>query len=229
MSTNRDGDGYVGQGLRRKEDPPLIIGEGVFTDDITLPGMLFAAFVRSPEAHARITSIDTSAAAARDGIRAVLTADDLGLAAGIPMAWAPPGVEVNTPEHWPLARGEVKHVGQAVAVVFGDDKYAVVDATEDVVVEYDPLPAVVDPEAALEDGSQLVHEQFGTNRTHQWGLGSEDMDVAWQEADVVIERRIVNHRTHGAPIEPRACVAEYRAGYLTLWTTSQIPHLTRSF
>jgi carbon-monoxide dehydrogenase large subunit len=191
--------------------------------------MLYAAFVRSPEAHARVTSIDASAAQARDGIHAVLTADDLELAAPMPMAWVPPGVEIKTPEHWPLARGEVKHVGQAVAVVIGEDKYAVVDATEDVVVEYDPLPVVVDPEAALAEGSPLVHEQFGTNRTHQWGLGSEDMDAAWADADVVIERRIVNHRTHGAPIEPRACIAEYRAGYLTLWTTTQIPHLTRSF
>jgi aerobic carbon-monoxide dehydrogenase large subunit len=222
-------NGYVGQRLRRKEDPPLITGKGVYTDDMTLPGMLYAAFVRSPEAHARVTSIDASAAEARDGIHAVLTAGDLGLAAGMPMAWAPAGVEINTPEHWPLARGEVKHVGQAVAVVLGEDKYAVVDATEDVVVEYEPLPVVVDPEAALEEGSPLVHEQFGTNRTHQWGLGSEDMDVAWGEADVIVERRIVNHRTHGAPIEPRACIAEYRAGYLTLWTTTQIPHLTRSF
>jgi carbon-monoxide dehydrogenase large subunit len=74
-----------------------------------------------------------------------------------------------------------------------------------------------------------VHEEFGTNKTHEWGLGSEDMDAAWQEADVVIERRIVNHRVHGAPIEPRSCIAEYRAGYLTLWTTTQIPHLVRSF
>jgi carbon-monoxide dehydrogenase large subunit len=227
MTTN--GNGFVGQRLRRKEDPPLITGKGVYTDDMTLTGMLYAAFVRSPEAHARVTSIDASAAQARDGIHAVLTADDLELAAPMPMAWVPPGVEIKTPDHWPLARGEVKHVGQAVAVVIGEDKYAVVDATEDVVVEYDPLPVVVDPEAALAEGSPLVHEQFGTNRTHQWGLGSEDMDAAWADADVVIERRIVNHRTHGAPIEPRACIAEYRAGYLTLWTTTQIPHLTRSF
>jgi carbon-monoxide dehydrogenase large subunit len=227
MSGN--GDSYIGRRLRRKEDPPLITGKGVYTDDMTLPGMLHATFVRSPEAHARVTSIDSSAALARAGVHAVLTADDLDLAAGMPMAWVPPGVEINTPEHWPLARGEVKHVGQAVAVVLGEDKYGVVDAAEDVVVEYEPLPVVVDPEAALQDGSPLVHEQFGTNRTHEWGLGSEDMDAAWAEADVVIERRIVNHRTHGAPIEPRACIAEYRAGYLTLWTTTQIPHLTRSF
>ena len=145
------------------------------------------------------------------------------------MAWVPPGVEVKTPEHWPLAKGEVKHVGQAVAVVIGEDKYAVVDAAEDVSSSTSRCRVVVDPEAALQDGSPLVHEEFGTNKTHEWGLGGEDMDVAWQEADVVLERRIVNHRTSGAPIEPRACIADYRAGDLTLWTTTQIPHLTRSF
>jgi carbon-monoxide dehydrogenase large subunit len=215
--------------MRRKEDPPLITGRGSYTDDMVLPGMLYTAIVRSPEAHARISKIDAGAALARPGIHAVLTGEDLDLAAGIPMAWVPPGVEIKTPEHWPLAKGEVKHVGQAVAAVFGEDKYAVVDAAEDVIVEYEPLPVVVDPEEALKDGSPLVHEEFGTNKTHEWGLGSEDMDAAWQEADVVIERRIVNHRVHGAPIEPRSCIAEYRAGYLTLWTTTQIPHLVRSF
>src|SRR5436305_1631526 len=152
-----NGGGYVGQRLRRKEDPPLITGRGVYTDDMVLPGMLYVAVVRSPEAHATITSIDASAALARPGIHAVLTADDLDLAAGMPMAWVPPGVEVNTPEHSPLAPGEVKHVGQAVAAVFGEDKYAVVDAAAEVVVDYEPLPVVVDPEAALADGSPLVH------------------------------------------------------------------------
>src|SRR5207342_134704 len=99
-----------------------------------------------------IVSIDTSAAKARPGVHGVYVAEDLTLLAGLPMAWVPPGCEVKTPEHWPLAKGEVKHVGQAVAVVIGDDKYAVVDATEDVIVEYDPLPDVVtDPEAALQD------------------------------------------------------------------------------
>ena len=144
-----NGNGYVGRSMRRKEDPPLITGQGLYTDDISLAGMLYTAFVRSTEAHARIASIDASAALGRPGIHAVFTAEDLGLAAGMPMAWVPPGVEVKTPEHWPLARGEVKHVGQAVAVVFGEDKYAVVDAAAAVVVSYEPLPVVVDPEAAL--------------------------------------------------------------------------------
>jgi aerobic carbon-monoxide dehydrogenase large subunit len=228
-AANGSGNGHVGRSLKRKEDPRFITGTGTYTDDITLPGVLHAAFVRSPEAHATVTSIDASAALARPGVLAVYTGEDLELAAGLPMAWVPPGVEIKTPEHWPLAKGVVRHVGQAVAVVIADDKYGAVDAAEDVIVEYEPLPVVTDPEAALQDGSPLVHEEFGTNRTHEWGLGSEDMDVAWQEADVVIERRIVNHRTSGAPIEPRACMAEYRAGNLTLWTTTQIPHLTRSF
>jgi carbon-monoxide dehydrogenase large subunit len=220
---------HVGRRLKRKEDPRFITGTGNYTDDMTAPGLLHAAFVRSPEAHARIVSIDASLALERPGVLAVYVGDDLELAAGLPMAWVPPGVEVKTPEHWPLAKGEVKHVGQAVAVVICDDKYAAIDAAEDVLVEYDPLDVVVDPEAALQDGSALVHEQFGTNKTHEWGIGSEDMDVAWQEADVIVERRIVNHRTAGVPIEPRACMAEYRAGMLTLHTTTQIPHLTRSF
>jgi carbon-monoxide dehydrogenase large subunit len=232
MSTVTDapsgGNGYVGQAIRRKEDPRLITGKGTYVDDIKVAGCLHAAIVRSPEAHAKIVSIDKSAAEARPGVRAVLTGDDLAdLLAPLPMAWAPPGVEINTPDHWPLARGKVCHVGDPVAVVVGDDKYAVQDAAEDVHVEYDPLPAVVDVEAALRDGSPLVHEQFGTNRTHEWSLGGGDVEAAFAEADVVVERRVVNHRILGAAIEPRAVIAEYRAGSLTLWTSTQIPHLVR--
>jgi carbon-monoxide dehydrogenase large subunit len=224
------GNGYVGRAMRRKEDPRLITGRATYVDDIVLPGMLHAAFVRSPEAHARIVSIDASGALARDDVIAVLTGEDLGeLQAPLPMAWVPPGVEINTPEHWPLARGAVKHVGDPVAVVLGTDRYSVVDAAEEVLVEYDPLPVVTDPEAALEEGSPLVWEQFGTNRTHEWSLGGGDLEAGFAEADVVIERRIVNHRTSGAPIEGRGVLAEYRAGNLTVWSSSQIPHLVRLF
>jgi aerobic carbon-monoxide dehydrogenase large subunit len=225
----RTGNGHIGRSMRRKEDPRLITGRAHYVDDIVLPGMLHAAIVRSPEAHARITSIDASAALEQPGVRAVLTGEDLDLAAPLPMAWAPPGVEMNTPDHWPLARGAVKHVGDPVAVVLGEDKYAVVDAAEHVLVDYEPLPAVVDPEAALEAGSPLVHEQFGTNKTHEWSLGGGDIEAAMRDADVVVERRIVNHRTAGAPIEPRGVVAEYRGGQLTVWTSTQIPHLVRTF
>jgi carbon-monoxide dehydrogenase large subunit len=229
MSTgNGKVDGrHVGTRMRRKEDPPLLEGRGRFTDDIALPATLHAAFVRSPEAHARIASIDASAALARDGVQAVFTGNDVDLESGLPLAWIPPGVEVKAPEHWPLAKEAVKHVGDPVAVVIGTDKYSVVDAAEDVVVEFDPLPAVTDPEAALE-GGDLVHPDLGTNKVHEWSLGG-DVESALASSEVVIERRFVNHRTAGAPIEPRAVIADYRAGDLTVWSATQIPNFLRLF
>ena len=220
---------HVGQAIRRKEDPRLITGRGRYVDDITLPGVLWAALIRSPEAHARIVSIDASAARERPGIYAVFTGEDLSdLGGPLPMAWVPPGVEVKNPEHWPLAKGTVNHVGDPVAVVLGEDRYAVVDATEDVVVEYDPLPVVTDPEQALK-GPPFVHEQLGTNKVHEWSLPGGDVAAGFAEADVIVERRVVNHRTAGAPIEPRGVLADYRAGELTLWSATQVPHFVRLF
>ncbi len=215
----------VGSALRRKEDPPLITGHGRYVDDIKLPGMLWASFVRSPEAHATVTSIDTSAAVARPGVTAVFTGEDMDdLGGPLPMAWAPPGVEVNNPEHWPLAKGVVKHVGDPVAVVIGPDRYAVQDATEDVIVEYDPLPAVVDAEAAIA-GGPFVHEALGTNKVHEWTLAGGDVEAGFAEADVIVERRVINHRIAGAPIECRGVLADYRAGSMTLYTATQVPAL----
>ncbi|MDX6683675.1 MAG: aerobic carbon-monoxide dehydrogenase large subunit [Solirubrobacteraceae bacterium] len=220
---------HVGQSLRRKEDPRLVTGRAKYVDDIVVHGMLHMAVVRSPEAHARIVSIDASGALALPGIKAVYTGEDLSdLLAPLPMAWAPPGVEVKGPDRWPLARGEVCHVGDAVAMVVGDDKHVVADAAQCVVVEYEPLPVVVDVEEALKD-EILVHESLGTNTTHHWTMGGGDVDAAIAEADVVVERRIVNHRTAGAPIEPRGVIAEYRAGSLTVWSSTQVPHLLRLF
>jgi aerobic carbon-monoxide dehydrogenase large subunit len=220
---------WVGQAMRRKEDPRMITGRGRYVDDMVLSGMLYMAVIRSTEAHANITSIETSAAKEYEGVHGVFTGEDLhDLASPMPMAWVPPGVEVKTPELWPLARGEVKYVGQAVAVVIGESKYGVVDAAEQVLVEYDPLPVIVDPEEALKDEA-LCHESLGTNQTHEWSIGGGDMDAAWADADVIVERRIVNHRTAGSPIEPRVCIADYRAGQLTVHLTSQNPHLIRLF
>jgi carbon-monoxide dehydrogenase large subunit len=225
---NGSGNGLiVGTRMRRKEDPPLIQGRGNFVDDITVSGVLHAAFVRSPEAHARITSIDTSAALARAGVEAVFTGKDLDLESGLPLAWVPPGVEIKAPTHWPLAKDVVKHVGDPVAVVIGTDRYAVVDAAEDIIVDYAPLPVVVDPEAALA-GGPVVHDDIGTNKVHEWSLGG-DVESALEAADVVIERRFVNHRTAGAPIEPRGVLADYRAGELTVYSATQVPHFLRLF
>jgi carbon-monoxide dehydrogenase large subunit len=227
--TDQAPSGQIGRALRRKEDPRLITGRGRYVDDISLPGTLWAAFVRSPEAHAKIVSIDAEAARERPGVRAVFTGQDMtDLAGPLPCAWVPPGVEVHNPEHWPLARDAVKHVGDPVAMVLGDGRYAVVDAAEEVTVEYESLPVVTDPEEALK-GAPFVHEQFGTNETHQWSLGGGDLEAAFADADVIVERRIVNHRTAGAPIEPRGVLADYRAGELTVWSSTQVPHFLRLF
>jgi aerobic carbon-monoxide dehydrogenase large subunit len=222
-------NGHIGRAMKRKEDPRMITGRGRYTDDISLPGMLHAALVRSSEAHAAITSIDTSAAKEHAGVVAVLTGEDMAgdFAAGLAMVWVPPGVEINTPDHWPLKRGEVKHVGDPVAVVVAASRGAAVDAAEMVIVDYAPKPAVVDPEKALEDGSPLVWEQFGTNKTHEWGVSGGDIDAAMAEAEVTVEHRLVNHRTSGAPIEPRCSIGEPRGDQLVLHSTTQIPHIAR--
>jgi aerobic carbon-monoxide dehydrogenase large subunit len=232
-STN-GGDGkWVGQRIRRREDPPLITGRGRYTDDLTLPGQLWASIVRSPVAHARIASIDKSAAESATGVTAVFTGEDLAgdFESPLPMAWVPPGIEIKTPEHWPLARGEVHHVGDPVAIIVGEDRYLVADAAEMVDVQYEELPVVVDMEAAIEDGAPLVHEHFGTNVSHRWALGTEpsDLEAAFAEADVVVEQRIVNHRSAPAPIEPRSVLADYRAGDLVIHSATQIPHFLRLF
>ncbi len=221
--------GHVGRALRRKEDPRLITGRARYLDDISQTGMLWAGFVRSPEANARIVSIDTSAAAELAGIHAVLTAEDLeGLQGPLPMAWVPPGVEVLNPEHWPLAKEAVKHVGEAVAVVVGEDRYAVIDATEAVAVEYESLPVVTDPETALA-GPPFVHESLQTNKVHEWTLAGGDVEAGFAEADVIVERRVISHRIAGGPIEPRGVLADYRAGSLTVWSSTQVPHFVRLF
>jgi carbon-monoxide dehydrogenase large subunit len=230
LTDDRTSGAHVGRSLRRKEDPRLITGQAIYVDDISITGMLHAAIVRSSEAHATIVSIDTSAALARDDVHAVYTGEDLAdLLSPLPMAWAPDGVEVNNPAHWPLARGVVKHVGDPVAIVLGSDRYAVIDAAEDVEVDYEPLPVVTDIETALQDGQPLVHEEFGTNRVHTWSLGGGDMDAGFAEADVVVERRVVNHRISGAPIEPRGVLADYKAGSITVHSSTQVPHFVRLF
>jgi len=224
---------FVGQPMRRKEDPRLLTGRARYVDDITPQGTLWCTFVRSSEAHARIVSIDTSLAEQRDDVMAVFTGEDmeaLGILDALPMAWVPPGVEVRNAPHWPLASGEVNFVGDPVAVVIGEGRYAMQDAAEEVFVEYEPLPAVTDIERALQDGSAIVHEEFGTNEVHQWSLGGgEDLEATLAASDVVVERRVVNHRISGAPIEPRGVVAEPRGTGLTLTSSTQVPHFVRLF
>jgi aerobic carbon-monoxide dehydrogenase large subunit len=181
---------YIGNSVPRKEDAALLAGRATFTDDIRLSGMFHLAVLRSPHAHARITAIDTSAARELPGVIEVFTGDDLAdeWAIGIPCGW-PVTEDINVPDHWPLARGEVNHVGEGVAVVLAEDRYKAQNALERIVVNYDPLPAVVDVEEALEDGSPLAHEEFGTNECYTWPLATGDIDETFEKADVIVKGR----------------------------------------
>jgi len=221
---------YMGNSVLRKEDPPLLTGQANFTDDIRLPGMLHFALLRSPHAHARIRSIDASAAKERPGVVAVFTGEDLAgeWAIGIPTGW-PVTEDIKIPDHWPLARGEVNHAGDGVAVVVATDRYKAQDALEYIEMDYEVLPAVVDVEAALEEGSPLVHEDLGTNKCYTWPLGTGDIDKAFSEADVVVSGRYIQQRLIPSAIEPRAVVVnpEPATGNLTVYTSTQVPHFVK--
>ena len=221
---------YMGSSVLRKEDAALLTGQAGFTDDIHLPGMLHFALLRSPHAHAKVLSVDVSAARERPGVVAVFTGEDLAeeWAIGIPTGW-PVTEDIKIPDHWPLARGEVNHAGDGVAVVLATDRYKAQDALEFIDVEYEVLPVVVDVEAALEEGSPLVHEEFGTNECYTWPLGTGDIDKAFEEADVVVSGRYIQQRLIPSAIEPRAVVVnpEPATGALTVYSSTQVPHFVQ--
>jgi len=221
---------YVGTSVRRKEDPALLTGRATWTDNIKLPGMLHMDVLRSPHAHAKIKELDVSGALVRPGVVAAFTDEDLAgeWAIGIPCGW-PVTEDIKVPDHWPLARGEVNHVGEAVAVVIATDRYKARDALQFVEVDYEPMQAVVDVEQALEEGSPLVHEQFGTNHCYTWPLGTGDIDDAFEKADVVVRGRYIQQRLIPSAIEPRAVVVnpEPVNGGFTVYTSTQVPHFVR--
>src|SRR5215210_7589852 len=221
---------YVGTSVRRKEDPALLTGRANWTDNIKLPGMLHMDVLRSPHTHAKINELDVSRALERPGVVAAFTGEDLAgeWAISIPCGW-PVTEDIKVPDHWPLARGEVNHVGEAVAVVIATDRYKARDALQFVEVDYEPMQAVVDVEQALEEGSPLVHEQFGTNYCYTWPLGTGDIDDAFEKADVVVRGRYIQQRLIPSAIEPRAVVVipEPVNGGFTVYTSTQVPHFVR--
>ncbi len=221
---------YVGRAMKRVEDPRLIQGLGTYTDDLRLAGMLHAAILRSPYAHARIVRIDTAAAKRIPGVVAVLTGADVNDACGaVPCAAAIP--DLKAPRHTVLAGDRVYFVGHAVAVVVAPDPYTARDAVEAIDVDYDPLPVVVNAEQAVKPGSPLTHPDMGTNIAYTHVVtGGSDIDDAFRRADRVIKHRLYHQRLTPMPIEPRAVVASYHRGEqaLTLWSSTQIPHLIRT-
>ena len=217
-------------GIRRREDPRLITGGASYTDDIRLPGMVYAAMLRSPHAHARIESIDTSRAATMDGVVAVFTGKDINAEFNpIPCAWLVPDSDLKAVAHQPIASDVVRYQGEAVAVVVAESRYQAEDALEQIEVSYAPLPAVVDPEKAMEPGAPQLHEDAPNNQAFHWVVAGGDADAAFEAADVVVSERIVHQRLIPNAMEPRAAVAQWQAGArdLTLWSTSQNPHIAR--
>ena len=217
-----------GASIKRREDPRLITGRGTYVDDIKLVGMLNIVLVRSPYAHANITSIDTSAASAVDGVVAVYTGEDLAEQLGsLPCGWVVPDT-IEVP-HPPLAIGKVRCVGDAVAAIVANSPDAAVDAAALVDVGYDVLPAAVNAEAATKDGAPQVHDDAPNNVGFEWEVGGGDVDAAAASAEVRVSERIVNQRLIPNSMEGRAVVADYNPGtnHVTLWTSSQIPHLVR--
>ena len=214
----------LGKARLRKEDARLLTGQTNWTDNIVLPGLLHMAFVRSPFAHARITSVDVSAAKSMPGVIAAFSAADFGEQGSLPCGW-PVTEDIVMPPHPPMATDEVRYVGEAVAVVVARDRYEAADAVAAVDVNYEPLPPVLDMRAALEEGSPKVHE--AGNKCYVWPFVQGDVDAAFRDAPVVVERTYRQQRLIPCAMEPRAVVASWVADEVTLWSSTQIPHVLR--
>jgi CO/xanthine dehydrogenase Mo-binding subunit len=220
---------YVGARVLRVEDKKYLMGRGRYLDDMVLPGMLQAAFVRSPHAHARITSIDVSAATALKGVVAVLTGADLAkmgtsLVADLQREEVlPVGKEL-------MATDKVRHVGEAVAIVVAESRYLAEDGAQLVTVEYEPLPVLVDAEQALRTGAVLLHDDLPRNNVAHIEFDSGGVEEAFAAADHVFTKRFHAGRQHAAPLETRGVMAEYNpgTGHLTIWSSTQLPHFLRT-
>jgi carbon-monoxide dehydrogenase large subunit len=215
----------LGKARLRKEDARLLTGQTNWTDNMVLPGMLHMCFVRSPFAHARITSVDVSAARGMPGVIAAFSgADFAGEQGSLPCAW-PVTPDIVIPPHPPMATEEVRYVGEAVAVVIARDRYAAADAIAAVDVNYEPLPPVLDMRTALDESSPKVHETG--NKSYEWPFAQGDIDAAFRDAPVVLERNYRQQRLIPCAMEPRAVVATCVADEITLWSSTQIPHILR--
>jgi carbon-monoxide dehydrogenase large subunit len=229
------GGKLVGAEVRRVEDPRLLTGQGRYVDDLHPAGCLHAAVLRSPHAHARLRAVDGAAARGAPGVVAVVAFADLAdRLRPLPVAGTPPpalqarvGFQVRTADQYPLARDRVRYVGEPVAVVVAESRYAAEDALDLLRVEYDPLPAVVDAEAGLAAGAPLVHEAWGDNVAVAFRHAIGDVDAAFAAAPVVVRERLRVQRYGGMPLETRGVLAEPdpRAGVLTVWASTQVPHL----
>jgi len=229
---------FVGRALPRREDRRLLTGRGQFIADLDLPHMLHAVFVRSPVAHARIGSVHLAQALAAPGVVCALTGADL-------LALLPPvpDTQLSLPSKWTalvqhkfinpqqplLAHDKVRHVGEAVAVIVAESRYAAEDAAQLVGLDLDPLPPVVDPEAALRPGAPIVHDKFHTNLIGAFTIGKGDIDTALARSPHKLKRRLHHHRYAAAPMECRGVVGLHdpRTDSVTIWSATQVVHWVR--
>jgi carbon-monoxide dehydrogenase large subunit len=219
-----------GSAIKRREDPRLLTGTATYTDDIKLPGLTYAAIHRSPYAHARITKVDVSEAKKAPGVIAVYTGADLkDKVAPVPCAWNVPNCNLKVPAHPLLAHEKVRHVGDGVAMVIAESRAAARDALDLIDVDYETLQGGVDPEKMAQPGAPLVHDDVPGNIAFTWVVSGGDAEQAFKSADVSVQQRIVQQRLLPTAMEPRAAVASYNkgTGQLTLWATSQNPHIHR--
>ena len=221
---------FVGQPILRKEDAPLVRGAGTFLDNMSLPGMLHMAVVRSPFAHARIANVDVSKALEMPGVVGAWSGAELAeeWAGPLPMVW-PITEDLKTSDHWPLTKDKARFQGDGVAVVVAETRGRAKDAAEAVVVEYEQLDPVLDIEEAMKDGAPLVHDELGTNVVVHWSHGGGGDQNLFDTAPVRLQLRYEAPRTTPSPMEPRGALASVvpSLGEFTLWTSTQIPHIAR--
>jgi carbon-monoxide dehydrogenase large subunit len=228
---------YFGAAVRRREDPRFLRGEGRFVDDVTLPGLLHAAFVRSPHAHARLRTIHTEAAARLPGVIRIFTFADLERwMSPLPLFGAPPPglaavikFDIRQAAQYALCRDRARHVGEIVAMVVADSAAAAADAAERVQMEWEPLPPVVDMRAAAAADSPLIHPEWGTNVAIGFSHAVGDVAGAFARADVTVSETFTTQRYVGMPLETRGVVAQWdrRDGTLTTWNSTQVSHFVQ--
>jgi carbon-monoxide dehydrogenase large subunit len=220
---------YVGQAMKRKEDPRLVSGSSTYVDDIVLPGMLHMAVVRSMHGHAQIKRVDASAAQMLPGVIAVVTGEEISSSCGVvPCAAEMPGLK--RPQRPLLAVGRVRFVGEPIAAVVATNKYIARDAAELIEIDYEALPAVVDPEQAMQISSPKLYDEFSDNIAYKFGFEHGNTDEAFRNAEVIVHGRFVNQRLAPVAMEPRGAVAAFQMpdNELVVWSSTQVPHLLRT-
>src|SRR6266542_1830993 len=219
-----------GSGIKRREDPRLITGRATYTDDVKLPGLLYAAVLRSTYAHAKLNEVDVARARKAPGVVAVYTGADVKDRLNtVPCAWNVPNCDLKVPPHPLLAVDRVRYVGDGIAMVVAESRAAARDALDLIDVDYEPLDAVVDPEKATQKGAPQLHAEVPGNVAFTWKVAGGDAAKAFAEAQVTVEQRILHNRLLPTAMEPRAACASYNpgTGQLTCWVTSQNPHIHR--